>query len=172
VIAIKRGDLTRAEQEIRAALAQKPDVKLAHYNLALIAEQRGDLQTAAREYQVEIDQQASAYKAAFNLGRLYEQLGNAAAQEASYRKAIELNPNFADGYFYLAKLYLDQGRNFDEAIDIAKRGIAIGSRSPYAPLGHYVLADLYSRKGRPADAQREAEKGRALEATRGRRVTN
>jgi arylsulfatase A-like enzyme/Tfp pilus assembly protein PilF len=172
VIAFKRGDLSRAEQEIQAALTQNPEVKLAHYNLALIAEQRGDLQKAAREYQVEIDQQPNAYKAAFNLGRLYEQMGNAGAQEAAFRKSIELNPYFAEGYFYLAKLYLDQGRNFDEAIDLAKHGIGIGSRSPYAPLGHYVLADLYSRKGRAADAQREAEKGRALEAARGRRATN
>jgi arylsulfatase A-like enzyme/Tfp pilus assembly protein PilF len=172
VIAFKRGDLARAEQEIRSALSQNPEVKLAHYNLALIAERRGDVQTAAREYQVEIDQQRNAYKAAFNLGRLYEQTGNATAQEEAFKKAIALNPYFAEGYFYLAKLYLDQGRNFDEAIEIAKRGIALGSRSAYAPLGHYVLADLYSRKGRRADAQREAEKGRALEASRGRRATN
>jgi arylsulfatase A-like enzyme/Tfp pilus assembly protein PilF len=172
VIAFKRGDLPRAEQEIRAALAQNPEVKLAHYNLALIAEQRGDLQTAVREYQTEIDRQPTAYKAAFNLGRLYEQMGNAAAQEAAFRKAIELNPYFAEGYFYLAKLYLDQGRNYDEAIELARRGVALGERSSFAPLGHYVLADLYNRKGRAADAQREAEKGRALEAARARRVTN
>ena len=172
VVAYKRGDLAAAEQEIRAALAQKPDVKLAHFNLALVAEQRGDLQTAVREYQTEIDNQANAYKAAFNLAKLYEQMGNAGAQEAAYRKSIDLNPYFAEGYFYLAKLYLDQGRNFDEAISIVKRGIAIGSRSSFAPLGHYVLADLYSRKGRHADAQREAERGRALEAARAGRATN
>jgi tetratricopeptide (TPR) repeat protein len=170
VVAFKRGDLEGAEREIRAALAQKPDVKLAHFNLALIAEQRGDLQTAMREYQTEIDTQANAFKAAFNLGKLYEQRGDVAAQEAAFRKSIELNPNFAEGYFYLAKLYLDQGRNFDEAITIARRGIAIGSRSTFAPLGHYVLADLYNRKGMHADAQREAEKGRALEAARGAMV--
>ena len=40
VVAFKRGDLSKAEQEIRAAIAQKPDVKLAHYNLALVAERR------------------------------------------------------------------------------------------------------------------------------------
>lgn len=172
VVAFKRGDLAGAEREIRAALAQKPDAKLAHYNLALIAEQRGDVRTAIREYQTEIDTQANAFKAAFNLGRLYEQLGDTAAQEAAYRKAIELNPGFAEGYFYLAKLFLDQERNFDEAIEIARRGIAIGSRSSFAPLGHYVLADLYNRKGMHAEANREAEKGRALEAALRRRSAN
>lgn len=146
-------------------------MKLAHFNLALLAETRGDFQTAIREYQIEIDTQPNAFKAAFNLAKLHEQLGDPAAQEAAYRKALEINPKFAEGYFYLAKLYLDQGRNFDEAIAIVKRGIALESRSDFAPLGHYVLADLYSRKGMAAEAQREAEKGRALEAARGRRTT-
>ena len=166
VVAFKRGDLARAEQEIRAALAQKPDVALAHFNLALIAESRGDLSTAAAEYQREIDTQAHAFKAAFNLAKLREQVGDAAGQEAAYRKSIELNPAFAEGYFYLAKLYLDQGRNFDEAIALAQRGLQIAPRSQYAPLGHYVLADIYSRMGRMADSRREADLGRGKELQR------
>ena len=107
--------------------------------------------------------QASAYKAAFNLAKLREQLGDAAGQEAAYRKSIELNPRFAEGYFYLAKLYLDQGRRLDEAITLARRGLDVGPRSEYAPLGHYVLADIYSRRGLMAESRREAEKGRARE---------
>jgi arylsulfatase A-like enzyme/Tfp pilus assembly protein PilF len=163
VVAFKRGDLTKAEQEVRAALAQKEDVRLAHFNLALIAEQRGDLQTAAVEYQKEIDMQASAYKAAFNLARLREQQGDAAGQEAAYKKSIELNPRFAEGYFYLAKLYLDQGRLLDEAMTLARRGLEVGPQSEYAPLGHYVLADIYSRRGMTAESRREAELGREKE---------
>jgi tetratricopeptide (TPR) repeat protein len=170
VVAFRRGDLSKAEREIRAAIAQKPDVRLAHYNLALVAERRGDVQSAIREYRTEIDTQANAFKAAFNLAKLYEQLGNAAEQEAAYKKAIELNPVFAEGYFYLAKLYLDQGRNFDEAVELAKRGLQIDAQSEYAPLGHYVLADLYNRRGQRAEAQRELERGRAREgAARARR---
>ena len=173
VIALKKGDLRKAEEEIRAAIAQKPDVKLAHFNLALLAEARGDISGAAREYQTEIDTQPNAFKAAFNLGKLHEQTGNPAAQEAAFRKSIELNPYFAEGYFYLAKLFLDQGRNFDEAARLAHRGLEIGARSAFAPLGHYVLADIYNRQGRHADAQREAAKGQALEASlRERGATN
>ena len=154
VVALKRGDLAGAEKEIRAALAQKPDVPLAHFNLALVAEQRGDFQTAAAEYQKEIDMQADAFKAAFNLAKLREQLGDAAGQEAAYRKAIELNPRFAEGYFYLAKLYLDQGRAARRS-DLRWRGAASRSvrASEYAPLGHYVLADIYSRRGMMAESR-------------------
>jgi hypothetical protein len=35
-----------------------------------------------------------------------------------------------------------------------------------APLGHYVLADVYSRRGRLKDAEREAAEGRKLEQRR------
>ena len=162
-VALKRGDLQKAEQEIRAALAEKEDVRLAHFNLALVAEQRGDFRTAAAEYQKEIEMHADAYKAAFNLGKLREQLGDTAGQEAAYRKAIELNPRFAEGYFFLAKLCLDQGNRLIEAAALAQRGLAVNPRSEYAPLGHYVLADVYSRQGRFAESRREAELGKEKE---------
>jgi tetratricopeptide (TPR) repeat protein len=109
---------------------------------------------------------ADAYKAAFNLAKLREQLGDAAGQEAAYRKAIELNPRFAEGYFYLAKLHLDHGNRLDEAAALAQRGLAINPRSEYAPLGHYVLADVYSRQGKFADSRREAELGKQKERSR------
>jgi hypothetical protein len=32
-----------------------------------------------------------------------------------------------------------------------------------APLGHYVLADVYARQGRDKDARRESELGQQLE---------
>lgn len=166
VVAFKRGDLPKAETQIRAALAQKPDVRLAHFNLALLAEQRRDYGAAIAEYQTEIDTQPGAYKAAFNLGKLYEQTGNTAAQEAAFRKAIELNPRFAEGYLFLAKLYLDQGRRLDDALGLARRGLSLGPDAEFAPLGHYVIADICSLKGQRADAQREAALGHALESKR------
>jgi arylsulfatase A-like enzyme/Tfp pilus assembly protein PilF len=171
VVALNEGDLDRAEREIRHALEMKPDVRLAHFNLALVAEKRGDDRTAAAEYQRELEQHPNSYKAAFNLGRLYEQRGDSVAQEAAYRKAIEANADFAEGYFYLAKLLLDRGQRFDEAVTLARKGLEIAPRSEYAPLGHYVLADLYSRLGRPSDAAAEAQRGHALERDAGARAT-
>jgi arylsulfatase A-like enzyme/Tfp pilus assembly protein PilF len=163
VVALNEGDLDGAEREIRAALEMKPDVRLAHFNLALLAEKRGDPATAEREYQQELKDHPNNYKAAFNLGRLYEALGRRADQEAAYRKSIEAEPQFGEGYFYLAKLLLDEGQRMDEAITLAKKGLEVAPKSEYAALGHYVLADLYSRTGRPGDAAAEAARGRQLE---------
>jgi tetratricopeptide (TPR) repeat protein len=169
VVALNGGDLPSAETQIRQALEMKPDVRLAHYNLALLAEKRRDLATAQAEYGRELELHPTNFKAAFNLGKLYEAQRRPAEQEAAYRKAIEGNPEFGEGYFYLAKLLLDQGRGFDEAVTLAKKGLEVAPNSAYAPLGHYVLADLYSRLGRRGDAAAEAEKGRELEKAETRR---
>ncbi|MDQ3069340.1 MAG: sulfatase-like hydrolase/transferase [Acidobacteriota bacterium] len=163
VVAFKRGKLDDAERHVRAALAKSDEVKLAHHNLALIAEQRNDIPRAKAEYREEMDRHPEAWKAAFNLARLHEQLKERPEAEAAYRKAIELNPKFGEGYFYLAKFCLDLGR-LDEAAFNAQKGLAAAPKSTYAPLGHYVLADVFSRQGRHAEAARQAEIGKALEA--------
>jgi choline-sulfatase len=166
VVALRRGDAVGAERDIRAAIAEKPDVRLAHYNLALLAEQQGDLQRAIAEYTKEIELHANSYKAAFNLGRVYERVGDRRRQVDSFKKAIEINPSFAEGHLFLAKAYLDQEQQLDEAVQLARKGVELAPTSEYAPLGHYVIADVLSRQGRRAEADQEAARGRALERTR------
>ena len=163
VIALQRGDAAGAERQIREALTAKPDVRLAHFNLALLAEQRGDIRLAEREYFEELKLHPDSYRAAFNLSRLYEQIGDREGQIGALKQSITSNPQFAEGYFFLAKAYLDSNTNLTEAIDLARKGLEIAPRSEFAPLGHYVLADIYNRQGRAAEANREVALGRALE---------
>jgi tetratricopeptide (TPR) repeat protein len=129
-----------------------------------MAEERGDFALAIREYQAEIEAHPDHYKAQFNIGRLYGQVGDHGRQEAAFRRAIELNGHFAEGHLFLAKLYLDLQRNYDEAITLARRGLELAPSSTYAPLGHYILADIYAQIGRAAESRQEAARGRALEA--------
>ncbi len=164
VVALERGDLATAERRIQQAIAIKKDVRLAHYNLALIAEKRGDLPGAEREYVEELKLHHDAYKAAFNLSRLYEQVGDREGQIGALKQSIESNPRFPEGHIFLAKAYLDAGTHFDEAIELARKGLELAPKSEYAPLAHYVLADIFNRQGRPQEAAREVALGRALEA--------
>ncbi len=164
VIALKRGDPAGAERLIREALATKEDVRLAHFNLALIQEQRGDIRQAEREYFEELKLHPDSYRAAFNLSRLYEQVGDRQGQIGALKQSIQSNPRFAEGHFFLAKAYLDAGTNLTEAIQIARKGLELAPKSEYAPLGHYVLADVYNRQGRSREAAQELALGRALEA--------
>ena len=138
VLALRRGDLAGAEREIRAAIDEKADVRLAHYNLALLAEQQGDLPRAIAEYKNEIELHANSYKAAFNLGRLHERTGDRQAQMAQYRKAIEMNPGFAEGHLFLAKemLYCTLGtiHNLRRYLDIMlqiRQSIQLGAFPEY-----------------------------------------
>jgi arylsulfatase A-like enzyme/Tfp pilus assembly protein PilF len=164
VIALQRGDVAGADRLIHEALATKPNLHLAHFNLGLVAEQRGDLPGAEREYFEELKAHPDAYKAAFNMSRLYEQVGDKEGQIGALKQSIASNPYFPEGHIMLAKAYLDAGRNFDEAIALAKKGLELGPHSQLASLGHYVLADLYNRVGRPADAKREVALGREIDA--------
>jgi arylsulfatase A-like enzyme/Tfp pilus assembly protein PilF len=163
VIALQRGDPATAERLINEALATKPNLRLAHFNLALLAEQRGDPRAAEREYLAELKAHPESYKAAFNLSRLYEQVGDRDGQIGALKQSIESNPYFAEGHIFLAKAYLDSGKNFDEAIQLARKGLELHPTADIAPLGHYVLADLFNRQGRAAESQREAALGKALE---------
>ena len=165
VIALQRGDPVTAERLIREALAARPTLRLAHFNLALLAEQRNDLRTAEREYVEELKQHPENYKSAFNLSRLYEQVGDRDGQIDALKQSIVSNPRFAEGHLFLAKAYLDSGTHLDDAIKLATKGIELAPRSEYAPLGHYVLADIYNRQGRGREGAEELARGRALEAS-------
>src|SRR5688572_467153 len=170
VIAYQRGQLPQAEQRFKDALALKADVRLAHFNLALIAEARGDDAAADAEYRTEIDRHPTAYKAIFNLGRLKARKGMSAAAIELYKKAVETNPEFAEGFFYLAKALLDEGKSLGDAETYARKGLALDPDGKTSPLGHFVIGGVMMRRGQSADAERELNKGLALEARLAKRA--
>jgi len=162
-IAFQRGDIEGARRLVTEALALRSDVRLAHYNLALIAEKRGDVATAEREYLEELEIHPEAYKAAFNLSRIYAQTGERSLEIDALTQALDGNPQFADGHFFLARAYVGAGSNLDEAARLARKGLELAPKSEFAPLGHYVLADIYNRRGQPGEAAREVALARILE---------
>jgi Tfp pilus assembly protein PilF len=164
VLALQRGDAVTAERLIREAIAVKPTLRLAHFNLALVAEQRGDLRTAEKEYFEELKAHTDNYKAAFNLSKIYEQVGDREGQIGALKQSITSNPRFGEGYIFLAQAYLNAGTNLDEAAQLARKGLEYAPRSEFAPLAHYVMADVYNRQGRAREGAQEAALGQALEA--------
>jgi tetratricopeptide (TPR) repeat protein len=150
-----------AERVILEALEEKPELPRAHFNLALAHEGRGQIERAVAEYEAEIAQTPTAFRAVFNLGKL---LMRARPEEARtmFRQTVEWNPEFGTGYLYLAKTLLDAGE-LEEAEEAAKTGLAKNPELGTAPLGHYILADIYSRRGRPEEAARQVAAARRLE---------
>ena len=76
---------------------------------------------------------------------------------------MALAPDFAIGRLYLAKALLDQG-DLPGAEREARAGLSGNPDRSMAPLGHYVLADVYSRQGRVADARAQQQAGDRLAA--------
>ena len=79
-----------------------------------------------------------------------------------FRASVEADPQFGGGYLYLAKALLDAG-DLRGAQDAARQALGLKLDSKLAPLGHYVLADVYARQGREREAERERTTARRLE---------
>jgi arylsulfatase A-like enzyme/Tfp pilus assembly protein PilF len=150
-IEAKRYD--EAEKSLRLALAKKPDLATASFNLGLVHEERGEIDQAIAAYEAELAHNAKAHRAAFNLAKLLQKKGRLAEAVAQYRRVVELQPDFGTGQLYLAKALLDSG-DLAGAAEWARKGLASKPDPRIAPLGHYVLADVFNLQGREAEARR------------------
>ena len=154
------GRLDEAEAEFRLALEMDDLLSDAWYNLALLFEERGDGSRAVDAYETRLEMAPKDFRSHFNVAKLYGAMGDRDRMEASLRAAIGHNDEFAVGHLYLAKALLDRGE-LREAEETALRGLALEPEPEMAPLGHFVLADVYNRQGRTAEAEREVRRAQS-----------
>jgi arylsulfatase A-like enzyme/Tfp pilus assembly protein PilF len=154
------GRLDEAEAELRLALEMDDQLSDAWYNLALLFEERGDGSRAIEAYETRLEMAPRDFRSHFNVAKLYGAMGDPERMEASFRAAIEHNSEFGVGHLYLSKVLLDRGE-LAEAEETALRGLALKPEPEMAPLGHFVLADIYNRQGRTAEAEREVRRARS-----------
>lgn len=155
-----------ARVRLESALEDNPRLLGAHFSLGLAHEEEGRLQQAMHAYHQAIDLHPDAYRASFNLAKLLHRARRPEEALELFRKTVEIQPDFGVGYLYLAKALLDSG-DLPGAIAAAEKGLTLDPDPTLAPLGHFVLADVYSRQGRPRDAEREAAAGQRLQAGAG-----
>ena len=152
-----------AQTALVEAIKIKSDQSMANYNLGLVHEARGEWQAAASAYEAEIKVSPKLYQPHFNLAKLLARDRPADAL-THFRAAVDKNPDFGTGFLYLAKAHLDAG-HLKDAEGAATRGLAAKPDAAMVPLGHYVLADIYSQQGREAEAARQLAMGRRAEAS-------
>src|SRR4030095_12892432 len=111
------------------------------------------------EYRREIEHDEHAFKSRFNLARLLRTTGDRTGQVRELQAVVSENPDFIMGRFYLAKALLDSG-DLPQAEAEAARALKEDPDHYYAPLGHYVLADIYAATGRVSLADTEVVLGR------------
>jgi arylsulfatase A-like enzyme/Flp pilus assembly protein TadD len=148
---------------IEKGLELEPRLRTAEYNLGRIAEARGDSSAAEARYRTELETYPDNGRARFNLAQILRARGDREGYLAELREAVEKAPDFGASYWYLAREELGAGR-LDAAADLARRGLEAQPVSEVAPLGHYVLADVYNRRGEAAKAREEVGKAQRLEA--------
>src|SRR4029453_14203851 len=101
------------------------------------------------------------FPAAFNAAKLLQKIGRNREAVAHFRKAVEIDPSFGTGQLYLAKALFDAG-DLAGAEQWARSGLTNKPEPRLAPLRHYVLAHIYERQGRAADAQREMDAAKRM----------
>ncbi|MEM9406929.1 MAG: sulfatase-like hydrolase/transferase [Acidobacteriota bacterium] len=159
---IEMGRSAEAETEVRKALAETIDLKTANFTLGLALEEQGRIEEAAQAYRQETQHHDDAHRAHFNLGRLLLRMRRPAEATVELQRATELQPQFGTAFLYLAKAHFDSG-DAPSAERSARQGLGLDPPPDIAPLGHFILADIYNQRGDSAAAQREAERGRALQ---------
>lgn len=159
---IQLAKFEEAEKNLREALRLKPDLPMANYDLGVLYEARADAARAAEAYEAELNVSPRTYQAHFNLGKILSKAGRVNDAVAHFRAAVDANPSFGSGYLYLAKALLDAGELHDSEA-AALKGLESNADVQVKPLGHYVLADVYTRMGRERDAARHVALGRRLE---------
>jgi arylsulfatase A-like enzyme/Flp pilus assembly protein TadD len=153
--------LDEAEKALLEAVALRPTLETAHFNLGLLYEERDEREKAIAAYEKELAAHEKAYRAAFNLAKLLQKSGRPREALTRFRQVVELAPEFAIGRLYLAKALLDAG-DLPGAEREAKAALEMKPDASMAPLGHYVLADVYNRQGRAAEARSQQRAGDRL----------
>jgi tetratricopeptide (TPR) repeat protein len=109
------GDLEDAVRYFKAALAIKPDLQEAHYNLGLAYQRMGRPADAVASYEVSLAEGPDLADTRVNLCAALRSMGRLQEAMASCRRAVELAPDSADARFGLG-LTLETAGHLQDAL--------------------------------------------------------
>jgi protein O-GlcNAc transferase len=152
------GDVARACDLYRQAVALAPRNAKAHLNLGVALEARGDAAAARQCYETVLALQPGNAAAHYNLGKLFYTQGALAEADAQLRRALESRPDFADaslvhGYVHFdrARQAQSQGRE-DEALQSYRQVLAL---APDHAEARFAMAGILAGRGELAAAVEE-----------------
>lgn len=156
--ALEAGDLVKAEQEYRDAVALDPKLARAHFGLGNVYVRLGRLPEAEQAFKAALANDPKLTAAQANLGVVYYQLGQLAQAGAAFEAALRLEPDDAATLYLLAAVRL-QENNLAEAEKLLTRA---KERNANLPEVYYGLGVLYRLKGQKDDAIAAFEKFLAI----------
>ncbi|MDX2253536.1 MAG: tetratricopeptide repeat protein, partial [Nitrospira sp.] len=98
-IAEKNGDLVEAVYAYQQAVAAKPDLVAAHYNLGFIYRSQDKPKEAEREFLEVLRYRPEYAEAHMNLGAIYTGTNRLEDAEQAYEKAVTLKPDYAEARY-------------------------------------------------------------------------
>jgi superkiller protein 3 len=109
---LEQGDLPRAEQAVRAALANPlyPTPQRAHFTLGTIYQRQGRLEEAAGQFRRAVDVDPELANAHNSLGMIYLAQSKLDQAIVSFQTASRLRPNVAEVQGNLGIAYFRAGR--------------------------------------------------------------
>ncbi len=157
--------LSEAREDARRALAFDPTCAEAHTALGYGYQLTSLPIDAQREYRLAIQLDSDEWLAHRLLGALLAREGNFKAASPLLQRTIALRPGYISTYDHLYKV-LQRLDRYQEAIEIADRGIAAGRRqlekSKDDQDSRLYLALLYARLGRNDEALAEATRAHEI----------
>jgi tetratricopeptide (TPR) repeat protein len=152
VSADPEGDLQRAEEFESKALAVDPDYTWAHDLKGSILRDQRRTEEAVAEHERALALDPSNVDAAAQLGMDYRFLGSFDKSLEYLDRAILVSPSDPSlNYWYDSKAWANFGlKKYDQAIEAARRSIAINPNNPFA---HVVLVAALGLTGHDAEAR-------------------
>jgi type IV pilus assembly protein PilF len=146
-----RGDLGKAEEYLRKAIAGKPGYADARNNLGTVLADQKRWDEAAREFQEAAENvlYTTPEWAYYNLGEVERMRKDPARAEDAYRRSLRANSRYAPAYVGLAAVLGEKG-NWEEAAAVLAQCV---ERVPdYAP-GWMELGRVHVRLKRNVEAE-------------------
>jgi tetratricopeptide (TPR) repeat protein len=148
--------LTNAETRLQQALAEDPDLPMAHASLGIVKMRQGKFDEAKKSLQQAVDAQSSNYLTHYYYAYALSREGmdsmnmvrgyapeSAKLMRAELHKAIQLNPTFPESYSLLAFVNAVTGEELDESITLLQKALTL---SPGKQILSFHLAQIYMRQ--------------------------
>jgi Flp pilus assembly protein TadD len=127
-MAEKNNVLVEAADSYRQAIAAKPALVDAHYNLAFIHRSQGRSVEAERELKEVLRYRPEYAEAHMNLGVIYTELNRLDEAEQSYERAVALKPDYAEAHYNLGVFYELHRKDLPKALAQYQKYLNLGGR--------------------------------------------
>jgi protein O-mannosyl-transferase len=140
IVYLRAGELERAEERFRAALARRPELATAWVNLGNVRMARGNVAGAVEAYRRGLEERPDAYEVHYNLGLGLARLGEVEAAVAHWEEAVRLYPGHRSAHVGLARAYARRGE-LPLALEHQRLVIALnpGEAAAHVDLAEWLL---------------------------------